>query len=232
MDASITTDTVASSRPGGNSSWLGRNSLIVKAKPFIIPLAIAATMAVVFAQVGQFNFLLWDDDLHITENKWMNPVTTQSFIHFWKNPFEIPVTFSFWALEKSTIQTFLRCPDGSQCLAGYFHIVNLCIHIANALLVYGLILMLVRRRWLAGVGALLFGLHPVQVEAVAWISSLKDLLSTFDLLTDSEKYEAASQLLRRVIEGESGDIPEDALVGAGEQLFLDLDARESGNGQS
>lgn len=30
---------------------------------------------------------------------------------------------------------------------------------------------------------------------------------------------------------ESGEIPEDALVAAAEQLFLDLDARESGNGQ-
>jgi hypothetical protein len=57
--------------------------------------------------------------------------------------------------------------------------------------------------------------------------AVKDLLNTFDSLTDSEKYEAASQLLRRVIEAESGEIPEETLVAAAEQLFLDLDARES-----
>jgi len=62
--------------------------------------------------------------------------------------------------------------------------------------------------------------------------AVKDLLNTFDSLTASERYEAASQLLRRVIEGESGEIPEDALVAVAEQVFLDLDARESGNGQS
>jgi len=62
--------------------------------------------------------------------------------------------------------------------------------------------------------------------------AVKDLLNTFDSLTASEKYEAASQLLRRVIEGEAGEIPEDALVAAAEHLFLDLDAWESGNGQS
>ena len=62
--------------------------------------------------------------------------------------------------------------------------------------------------------------------------AVKDLLSTFDALTAAEKYEAASQVLRRVSEGESGEIPDDALVAAAEQVFLDLDVRESGNGQS
>jgi hypothetical protein len=62
--------------------------------------------------------------------------------------------------------------------------------------------------------------------------AVQDLLNTFDALTASEKYEAASQVLRRVVEGESGEIPDEALVAAAEQVFLDLDAQESGNGQS
>jgi len=62
--------------------------------------------------------------------------------------------------------------------------------------------------------------------------AVKDLLNTFDSLTASEKYEAASRSLRRVIESEAGEIPEDALVAAAEQVFLDLDARESGSGLS
>ena len=61
--------------------------------------------------------------------------------------------------------------------------------------------------------------------------AVKDLLNRFDSLTASEQYEAASQLLRRVIEGEAGEIPEDALVAAAEHLFLDLDAPESGDDQ-
>ena len=62
--------------------------------------------------------------------------------------------------------------------------------------------------------------------------AVQDLLNAFDALTASEKYEAASQVLRRVVEGESGEIPDEALVAAAEQVFLDLDAQESGNGQS
>ena len=66
--------------------------------------------------------------------------------------------------------------------------------------------------------------------------AVQELLDTFDALTDAEKQVAAAQLLRRVVEGESGEIPEDALVAAAEELFLELDAeldaREAADGQS
>ena len=51
-------------------------------------------------------------------------------------------------------------------------------------------------------------------------------------LSDAEKHEAAGLLLREVVQGEAGDIGDDALVAVAEELFLDLDARETGDGQS
>ena len=62
--------------------------------------------------------------------------------------------------------------------------------------------------------------------------AVRELLHTFDTLTDAEKQEATVQLLRRAIEDESGDVPEDALVAAAEELFLELDAQEAADGQS
>jgi hypothetical protein len=62
--------------------------------------------------------------------------------------------------------------------------------------------------------------------------AVQGLLQTFDALTDAEKQEATVQLLRRAVEDESGDVPEDALVAAAEDLFLELDAREAADGQS
>ena len=62
--------------------------------------------------------------------------------------------------------------------------------------------------------------------------AVQGLLQTFDALTDAEKQEATVQLLRRAVEDESGDVPEDALVAAAEELFLELDAREAVDGQS
>lgn len=62
--------------------------------------------------------------------------------------------------------------------------------------------------------------------------AVQGLLQTFDALTDAEKQEATVQLLRRAVEDESGDVPEDALVAAAEELFLELDAQEAADGQS
>lgn len=63
-------------------------------------------------------------------------------------------------------------------------------------------------------------------------SAVRDLLRSFQSLSDAEKHEAASLLLRQVVQGEAGDIGDDALVAVAEGLFLDLDAREAGDGQS
>ena len=58
-------------------------------------------------------------------------------------------------------------------------------------------------------------------------SAVRDLLRSFQSLNDAEKHEAASLLLRQVVQGEAGDIGDDALVAVAEELFLDLDAQEA-----
>jgi tetratricopeptide (TPR) repeat protein len=65
-----------------------------------------------------------------------------------------------------------------------FHRLNLLLHIGSVFVVYRLGLQLLNRRATpmpqtvraAVFGALVFGLHPLQVEAVAWVSGLKDVL--------------------------------------------------------
>ncbi len=60
-----------------------------------------------------------------------------------------------------------------------FHIVNLGLHAANTLLLFLLLRRLTTVLWASAIVAALFGLHPLHVESVAWISERKDLLSTF-----------------------------------------------------
>jgi tetratricopeptide (TPR) repeat protein len=57
-----------------------------------------------------------------------------------------------------------------------FHVTNVLLHAVNALLVGRLILALGIRRDAAWAGALLWAVHPLRVESVAWISGRKDLL--------------------------------------------------------
>jgi tetratricopeptide (TPR) repeat protein len=63
--------------------------------------------------------------------------------------------------------------------AGGHHITNLCLHCANAVLLFLLLLYMTGFVWRSAIVAFLFALHPAHVESVAWISERKDLLCTF-----------------------------------------------------
>jgi len=57
-----------------------------------------------------------------------------------------------------------------------FHAVNLLLHVLNCLLAYAILYLLCRRASVSLAGAVLFSLHPLHVEAVAWAQGRKDLL--------------------------------------------------------
>ena len=63
-----------------------------------------------------------------------------------------------------------------------FHFTNLLFHLANTYLIFILIRKLFSNLSIAYLVALLFGVHPLHVEAVAWITSRKDLLYVFFFL--------------------------------------------------
>jgi tetratricopeptide (TPR) repeat protein len=69
-----------------------------------------------------------------------------------------------------------------------YHLTNLTIHAANAVLLYGLLVVLLSRavgatdalrlHAAAAAGAVLWAVHPLRVEAVAWITERRDVLAT------------------------------------------------------
>ncbi|MFZ2187959.1 MAG: tetratricopeptide repeat protein [Candidatus Moraniibacteriota bacterium] len=61
--------------------------------------------------------------------------------------------------------------------AGY-HLVSILVHIFACLLIFKLFNLLTKKRWLAFFSALLFLVHPLQTEAVTYVSGLADPLST------------------------------------------------------
>ena len=69
-----------------------------------------------------------------------------------------------------------------------FHAVSLALHLAATAVAYRLILGLVGNAWAAGAGAALFALHPVQVEAVAWISAVNDPLAGLCVLAGLDAF--------------------------------------------
>jgi len=57
-----------------------------------------------------------------------------------------------------------------------YHRTNRLLHGLNTALVFALVWLLWRRRAAAALAALLFGVHPLRVESVSWISERKDVL--------------------------------------------------------
>ena len=62
-------------------------------------------------------------------------------------------------------------------------------------------------------------------------TAVRQLLDSFEALSDAEKQEAIAEVLRRSAQLAPGDLPEEALVAAAEELFLELDAREATDAQ-
>jgi len=77
------------------------------------------------------------------------------------------------------------------------HLINVLLHAANTALVFLVFRRMTRATWRSLVLAALFGLHPLRVESVAWVTERKDVLSTlFWMLTlwAYAKYVEATQV--------------------------------------
>ncbi|MGC8625022.1 MAG: tetratricopeptide repeat protein, partial [Phycisphaerae bacterium] len=112
---------------------------------------------------------LWDDGQWVTNN----PIVHHwwGFDIFWLHPEAMaqyyPMTFSFLALEYHIW--------GLHALP--YHLVNVLLQAVNAILLWLVLRRLeLRSAWLV---AALFAIHPVQVETVAWVAEMKNLLSGF-----------------------------------------------------
>jgi Tfp pilus assembly protein PilF len=119
-------------------------------------------------------FTSWDDAQTVAKNPWL--LADDALTHFWAHPYMdlyIPVTYDMWAAVASGAQQ--NVPGGLGLDPHAFHAANLLAHLISTALVYALLRRFVG--WApAAAGTLLFGLHPVQVEPVAWVSGMKDVL--------------------------------------------------------
>lgn len=144
--------------------------------PVLIVLAILAT----FWTVCTAEFTSGDDQENLTANEYLNPPTFSSLAHFWAHPYAhvyIPLTDTVWWVLVRVAGLNVPDANGIWLNPYVFHSANLLMHIGVCLVVYQLLRLLTGRTSAACAGALLFALHPLQVESVAWATGMKDLLS-------------------------------------------------------
>ncbi len=133
----------------------------------LAPLALVALILAAYAPTWDAEFVVWDDDDHIYENRHI--IAEDGYWEAWRDwrdPAFYPITFSSWYAE-------WRLSNGAPWL---FHIDNVLLHVANALLLGALLQALGLRGGLSWAIAGVWALHPQQVASVAWLTERKNLL--------------------------------------------------------
>lgn len=103
-----------------------------------------------------------------------------------------------------TLSFYLDSRIWGMSVQGY-HFFNYLFHLFNASLVYFIALQLIRpaknNRFYAGMAMLIFGLHPLTCESVAWVSGRSDVLGTFFFLAALAFYFTKSSLRYVLVPG-------------------------------
>ena len=140
---------------------------------------LVATVVLLYRPVLRHDFLrLWDDDAYVTDNLHVRTGLTIANMRWAFTSFEQsnwhPVT---WLSHMLDCQLFGLNPAAQHC-------VNVLLHAANVLLLFWILQKATGAVWRSFFVALLFAVHPLNVETVAWIAQRKSLLSVFfSLLT-------------------------------------------------
>jgi hypothetical protein len=158
---------------------------------------LVALVVVAFAPAVRGGFVLYDDEGYVTDNSQVQTgVTLQS------------VAWAFTSLQESNwhpvtwLSHMLDCELFGLKAWGH-HLTSVSLHAGNSLLLFLLLRRLTGATWPSFFAAALFGVHPLRVESVAWVSERKDVLSgLFFLLTvwsyvvyvDSRKVQSSNHL--------------------------------------
>ena len=139
----------------------------------LLPLLIAlAVTLVVFIPSLSNDFVNWDDDVNIIENVNLEVFNWESI----KNIFHPVKGHVIGNYNPLTIFTFAIEKHFVGLDATLYHVNNLILHLLCTFFVYRLMLLLRLTPMAAMLVALLFGIHPMRVESVAWITERKDVL--------------------------------------------------------
>jgi protein O-mannosyl-transferase len=148
-------------------------------KTYLILIAIITALA--FYPTLKSQFLNWDDNMYVTTNPYIKNLSFVTIRHIFSS-FHLglykPVVLLSFAIEKHFFG-FNPFP---------YHLNNLLFHIFNCIFVFFLLRRLKLCSWGAFFATLLFAVHPMRVESVAWIAERKDVLYVFFALASMLSY--------------------------------------------
>ena len=141
-------------------------------KYFIPLLIILILTAFIYSRSINNGFVNWDDDKVVVENSDIRAVSLQNIGSFFSKSYEKmyePLVMISYAVDYQI--------NGLD--PAVFHFTNILFNLGNVVLVFFLILKLSGRKETALIAACLFGIHPMHVESVAWVTERKDVMYAF-----------------------------------------------------
>ncbi|MEP6646573.1 MAG: tetratricopeptide repeat protein [Saprospiraceae bacterium] len=137
---------------------------------FLLP--ILAVVFLIFLPALQNGFTNWDDVLYVTSNPLLKDLSFSGI----KAIFSTPVVSNYHPL---TIISLALNYHLAELTPWSYHFSSILLHVINTALVFWFIFYLSSgNKWVSAAVALLFGIHPMHVESVVWISERKDQLYT------------------------------------------------------
>jgi protein O-mannosyl-transferase len=142
----------------------------VKQPGWHLPVILVLTF-IIYIPVLNAGFVNWDDPDYVGENNFLirNLSKLPEF-------FTTPVQGNYHPLTMLSLALNYAISGED---AWSYHLFNLIFHLINCILVYRFIFLLTKNNSLvAFITSLLFAIHPLHVESVAWVSERKDVLYT------------------------------------------------------
>ncbi len=147
-------------------------------REILICLFLVLATLTVYWQVGNYEFVNFDDDKYIIENFHVQKGLTRDSVIWAFTATHVsnwhPLT---WLSHMLDFQLYGLNPSGH-------HLTNVFFHLVNTLLLFLVLKLMTGALWRSGLVAALFAVHPLHVESVVWVAERKDVLSTlFWMLT-------------------------------------------------
>ncbi len=130
--------------------------------PFILLITFLA-----FLPALRNGFVTWDDPDYVNDNTLIRSFSNLKLL------LTTPIQGNHHPLTMISLAINYAISGGH---AWSYHLLNLLLHLINCFLVFRLTLLLSKNVIIAVTTAVLFGIHPVHVESVVWISERKDVL--------------------------------------------------------
>jgi protein O-mannosyl-transferase len=167
--------------PRESNGDIGFTSILKRTELTLLLFIVLSATSLLYIRALQNGILSWDDQWHITYNLDIQKLSLENikkiFTSYYGDVYD-PLVMIGYALQ---FGVFGLNPV-------VFHATNILFHLANVTLVFLFTLLLSKKRGTAFLAALLFGIHPMHVESVAWITEFKDVLYVFFFLLSLISY--------------------------------------------